>query len=180
MQGNLAEDDTSSDVIDPGDETLITLIPARPYILIAEDNPVNQELMGAQLKLLGYKADYAENGVEALKMWKSGDYRLLLTDIRMPEMNGYELMERIRVLQPKDSETPIIAVTANAMERDVQLCLDRGASDVLSKPFSLDDLRQMLEKWSVQLATRQASEENTSQVSDLETPAAVNLAMLRA
>jgi len=179
MQRDLAEEDASSNVINPGDETLITLIPAKPYILVAEDNLVNQELMAAQLRLLGYKADYAENGTEALKMWKSGDYRLLLTDIRMPEMDGYELMERIRAMKPKEPAKPVIAVTANAMEGDAQLCLDRGASDVLSKPFSLDDLRQMLEKWSVQQTTQQASEGNASQAPDPKTTAPVNLSMLR-
>ena len=105
--------------------------------------------MSAQLDLLGYCADFAENGVEALNLWKSRDYPLLLTDIRMPEMDGYELMGQFRAMKSTTSANPIVAVTANAMEQDVQYCLDRGAKDVILTPFGLDDLRRMLEKWSV-------------------------------
>jgi signal transduction histidine kinase/CheY-like chemotaxis protein len=149
IQSNQVDINLSSDVTETADETLATLIIPKPCILVAEDNAVNRELMSAQLDLLGYCADFAENGVEALNLWKSGDYRLLLTDIRMPEMDGYELMGQIRAMKSTTSASPIVAVTANAMEQDVQYCLDRGANDVLPKPFGLDDLRQMLEKWSV-------------------------------
>ncbi len=116
--------------------------------MVAEDNPVNQLLIGAQLEMLGYAVDYAENGIEALKLWKIGNYQLLLTDIRMPEMDGYELIGQIRSLESGVEASPIIAVTANAMEGDVKRCLDTGANDVISKPFSLEALKQMLEKWS--------------------------------
>ena len=119
------------------------------HILVAEDNPVNQELLSAQMELLGYSADYANNGVEALKLWNSGKYRLLLTDIRMPEMDGYQLIRAIRDSDSGNSKCPVIAVTANAMQADIKQCLETGANDVLSKPFSLDALRLMLEKWVV-------------------------------
>ena len=118
-----------------------------PHILVAEDNPVNQELMAAQLELLGYTAEYADNGVEALKLWNIGEFQLLLTDIRMPEMDGYELIRTIRGNQSDNASHPIIAVTANAMKTDIDKCLETGASDVLSKPFSLEALQQMLAKW---------------------------------
>jgi PAS domain S-box-containing protein len=117
------------------------------HILVAEDNPVNQELLAAQMALLGYTADYANNGVEALKLWNSGKYQLLLTDIRMPEMDGYELIKAIRASESDNSDCPVIAVTANAMQADINQCLETGANDVLSKPFSLDALSQILEKW---------------------------------
>ncbi len=125
----------------------ISVPTGRPHILVAEDNPVNQELMAAQLELLGYSAEFADNGVEALKLWKSGRFRLLLTDIRMPDMDGYELIKQVRALGPNSAAGRIIAVTANAMKTDIDRCLDTGADDVLSKPFSLEALQQMLEKW---------------------------------
>ena len=130
-------------VVDSGDS-----LKNRLHLLIAEDNPVNQQLIAAQLAVLGYSADYAENGVEALKLWKSGEYQLLLTDIRMPEMDGYELITQIRAMESKNEAMPIIAVTANAMESDVKQCFDTGANDVISKPFTLETLKQKLIKWT--------------------------------
>ena len=123
-------------------------ITGKPHILVAEDNPVNQQLIAAQLDILGYRADYVENGIEALKLWKAGNCQLLLTDIRMPEMDGYELIGQIRALESGGKASPIIAVTANAMESDVKRCFDTGANDVISKPFTLEALKQILEKWS--------------------------------
>ena len=124
------------------------LTTTRPHLLVAEDNPVNQLLIGAQLETLGYSADFVENGIEALKLWKTGSYQLLLTDIRMPEMDGYELSGEIRALESNTTPIPIIAVTANAMASDVKQCLEAGANDVISKPFTLEALKQILEKWS--------------------------------
>ena len=66
----------------------------------------------------------------------------------MPGMDGYELIGQIRALESGGEESPIIAVTANAMENDIRRCLDTGANDVISKPFSLEALKQILEKWS--------------------------------
>ncbi len=120
----------------------------RPDILVAEDNLANQVLMEAQLEALGYSADFADDGLEALELWKTGNYQLLLTDIRMPKMNGNELIRQIRVEELSTAPIPIIAVTANAMESDTKQCLEAGANDVLSKPFTLEALKQMLEKWS--------------------------------
>ena len=120
---------------------------SRPHILVAEDNPVNQELIAAQLAVLGYTAEYADNGVEALKLWNKGEFQVLLTDIRMPEMDGYQLIEAIRRIESSNTKYPIIAVTANAMKTDIKKCLETGADDVLSKPFSLESLQQILEKW---------------------------------
>ncbi len=117
-------------------------------ILVAEDNLVNQELMAAQLKMLGYKADYAENGVKALEHWQRGNYGLLLTDIRMPEMNGYDLVREIRQLESASGRrAPLIAITANALEADVEKCYAVGVDDVIPKPVELEDLRSALDKW---------------------------------
>jgi EAL domain-containing protein (putative c-di-GMP-specific phosphodiesterase class I)/signal transduction histidine kinase/response regulator RpfG family c-di-GMP phosphodiesterase len=117
-------------------------------ILVAEDNPINQELMAAQLNILGYQADYAVNGAQALADWQRGDYGLLLTDIRMPEMNGYELVREIRQMENVSGlRAPVIAITANALEADVEKCFAVGVDDVIPKPVELDDLRSALDKW---------------------------------
>ena len=138
-------DDSNPGVFDSGNSTTTRL-----HILVAEDNQVNQLLIDAQLELLGYSADFADNGFEALHLWKTGNYQLLLTDIRMPRMDGYELISQIRALETGTRTIPIIAVTANAMESDRKQCLEAGANDVIAKPFTLEVLRQKLEKWSPQ------------------------------
>ena len=119
-----------------------------PYILVAEDNLINQELMEAQMELLGYEVDFANNGVEALEKWQSGKYYVLLTDIRMPVMNGYDLIREIRTLDITGTHpVSVIAITANAMASDREKCIEAGADDVISKPVELGELRNALEKW---------------------------------
>ncbi len=118
-------------------------------ILVAEDNPVNRELISAQLEVLQCSADYAENGVEALKLWQEEDYQILLTDIRMPIMDGHELIKRVRALEIETGNASVIvAITANAMHDDIESCFASGANDVLNKPFDLKDLQLLLEKWA--------------------------------
>jgi EAL domain-containing protein (putative c-di-GMP-specific phosphodiesterase class I)/DNA-binding response OmpR family regulator len=123
-----------------------------PKILVAEDNPINQELLATQMKALGYDADYAVNGSEALKLWEAKDYDLLITDIRMPVMDGFELIRRVRSKEANNGgqEKPIIAITANAMDQDKRRCFDAGVNDVMTKPVDLEDLRISLGRWSPQ------------------------------
>jgi len=116
-------------------------------ILLAEDNETNREVMQAQLNLLGYTAEVAEDGVAALEMWRSGNYALLLTDCHMPNLDGFELTAAIRQGEIDGIRKPIIAVTANAMHGESQRCLDRGMDDYLSKPLRLNELKSMLNKW---------------------------------
>ena len=130
-------------------QRLVDELTGKPHILVAEDNIINQEVFGAQLDFLGYDADFAINGVEALNMWKTGAYQLLITDIRMPEMDGYELIRQIRTQEVKTGgRCPIIASSANAMESDTQRCLEVGADDVISKPVSLESLKQVLDAYT--------------------------------
>ncbi|MDH3389603.1 MAG: response regulator, partial [Gammaproteobacteria bacterium] len=134
-------DPTITNVSQPRDE--------RARILVAEDNLINQELMAAQLDLLGYRADYVENGAQALERWQQNDYELLLTDIRMPEMSGYQLVREIRQLERgSERRTPVIAITANALDADVEKCYQAGVDDVIPKPVELEDLRGALMKWT--------------------------------
>jgi CheY-like chemotaxis protein/HPt (histidine-containing phosphotransfer) domain-containing protein len=116
-------------------------------ILIAEDNDINQKVIQQQLKLLGQTADIASNGREALKLWQRGDYGLLLTDLHMPEMDGYVLTAAIRAAETGKFRIPIIAFTANALKGEAARCREVGMDDYLSKPVQLVNLKAMLEKW---------------------------------
>ena len=113
-------------------------------LLIVEDNPSNLKLISSQLSVLGYKADLASNGKEALKMSQAIDYALILTDCNMPIMDGYELTAEIR---KKNNHIPVIALTADAFPEREQECLTAGMNDRIVKPVSLKQLDTMLEKW---------------------------------
>jgi PAS domain S-box-containing protein len=174
--------DTASPHAEPGstqyspDQSLL----AAPRILVAEDNDVNRELIAAQLEYLGYCADFASTGAEALALWRAGDYPLLLTDIRMPGMDGNELISRIRSLEPAGSRKPIIAATASAMAADVQQCLDAGADEVIAKPLVLDVLQQALDKWMPQTNAGAASASHANSPAAQEAQAeAIDVSMLR-
>jgi two-component system sensor histidine kinase/response regulator len=116
-------------------------------ILVAEDNETNQKVIVHQLALLGFAADIASNGLEALERSHSGVYALVITDLHMPKMDGYELTGAIRAEENDRRHTPIIALTANALKGEAQHCLDIGMDDYISKPVPLESLKSMLEKW---------------------------------
>lgn len=122
-------------------------------ILVAEDNETNQEVIRRQLALLGYAIAVAGNGREAWELWKTGKYSLLLTDVHMPEMDGYELCAAIRASETGSAHAPIIAITANALKGEAEHCRAMGMDDYLSKPLQLKDLKKTLEKW-LPFATR--------------------------
>lgn len=115
-------------------------------ILVAEDNEINQKVIRQQLNLLGYAADIANDGVEALKRLQQCDYGLLLTDLHMPEMDGIDLTKTIRAAETGQKHLPIVALTANALKGEKEHCLSVGMDDYLSKPVQLDELRELLEK----------------------------------
>ncbi|MDP3873900.1 MAG: response regulator [Methyloversatilis sp.] len=116
-------------------------------ILVAEDDEINQKVILQQLALLGYAAEIAGNGVEALRMWRDGCYALLLTDLHMPEMDGYTLAENIRRDETGQLPMPILALTANAMRGEANRARAAGMNEYLTKPVSLNTLQAMLEKW---------------------------------
>ena len=129
-------------------ETRAILQSDLPFILVAEDNAINRDLMAAQMTTLGYQVEYAGNGAEALEKWLSGKYYVLFTDIRMPVMDGYELIREVRSLDITGRHpVSIIAITANAMESDIDKCFAMGADDVISKPVELKTLKHALQKW---------------------------------
>jgi two-component system, sensor histidine kinase len=119
-------------------------------ILLVEDNPINQEVASALLETLHCECTIADNGRLALAaLAESGDFDLVLMDCQMPEMDGFEATKRIRADECESGgHIPIIALTANAMAGDRELCLAAGMDDFLSKPFQLHELSGMLGKWS--------------------------------
>ena len=116
-------------------------------ILVAEDNETNRKVILRQLSLLGYTADVAENGEVALARWRSGDYAMLLTDLHMPLMDGYELTAAVRREEAPGKRAPILALSANALRGEADRCRAGGMDDYLSKPLQLANLNAALQKW---------------------------------
>ncbi|WP_447601747.1 response regulator [Nitrospira sp. Nam80] len=119
-------------------------------LLIAEDNPVNQKVAARMLDKLGYKADVVANGLEAIDALLRFPYEAVLMDCHMPELDGFEASQRIREMEGRGdlrAYTPIIAVTANAMQGDRDRCLLAGMDDYISKPIGIEQLRTALGKW---------------------------------
>jgi signal transduction histidine kinase/ligand-binding sensor domain-containing protein/DNA-binding response OmpR family regulator len=116
-------------------------------ILVAEDNPVNQQLITHILEKLGYKPVITENGLEVLDALAKTAYDLILMDVHMPEMDGLEATRAIR--KDFSVQPTIIALTANAMQGDEDECRAAGMDDYLSKPIRLEELIGMLAKWSL-------------------------------
>jgi CheY-like chemotaxis protein len=113
-------------------------------ILLAEDNAVNQKLALRLLQQMGYRADLASNGIEAIECVARQTYDVVLMDVQMPEMDGLEASRRITARWPAGQRPRIVAMTANAMQGDREICLAAGMDDYLSKPIRLDELVEAL------------------------------------
>ncbi len=115
-------------------------------ILVAEDNVVNQKVILAQLKKLGYTADTVANGLEVLESLDRIPYDIVFMDCQMPEMDGFEASRVIRAKEGSGSHVRVIALTANAMQSDRDRCLDAGMDDYIAKPMRFADLEAALER----------------------------------
>lgn len=117
-------------------------------VLLVEDNAVNRKVAARLLERLGHEVDCACNGKEAIAMAQMNTYDLIFMDVQMPELDGYAATAAIREWQQRHGiATPIIAMTAHAMEGDREKCLQAGMDDYLSKPVTLNRLADMLERW---------------------------------
>jgi signal transduction histidine kinase/CheY-like chemotaxis protein len=120
---------------------------SRGRVLVAEDNVFNQKVVVAMLATIGYRADVVASGAEAVDAVSRIDYGAVLMDCHMPEMDGFEATVEIRRREGSSRHTPIIAVTAAAIEGDRERCFAAGMDDYLSKPVSLEELDSALERW---------------------------------
>ena len=115
-------------------------------VLLVEDNPVNQAVMQAMLRSLGFVVVVAADGAQAISLVAQQRFAVVLMDCRLPIVDGYEATRRIRQM-PMGQDLPVIALTANALQGDRERCLAAGMNDYLAKPFKRHDLQQILQRW---------------------------------
>ncbi len=122
-----------------------------PLVLVAEDNSVNQKVIGHQLALLGWAVEMVGDGLGALALWRAGRatrrHALLLTDLHMPGIDGYTLATTIRSEETGGSRLPIVALSANALYGEIERCRSAGMDDYLSKPVRTHQLGEMIRRW---------------------------------
>lgn len=169
--------------------------PSSLRILLAEDHPINQQVLVQQLAVLGYQADCVVNGQEALDLLAKKSYDLVLMDCQMPVLDGYKTAQKLREIEGSDRHTFVMALTAHAMPGEREKCLAAGMDDYLSKPVDLDALAAALKKYEAlnvqgenkyevksinsenksQLATNYTEVVEKAQVVALPTPRAIAL-----
>jgi PAS domain S-box-containing protein len=126
-------------------EILMSRVSPNKRVLIAEDNVVNQKVAQRMVEKLGYAADIAGNGGEAIAAWRTGRYHLILMDCQMPEIDGYAATRAIREAEG-GAHIPIVALTAHAMKEAQETCIAAGMDDYVPKPIDFQQLEQVLEK----------------------------------
>ena len=121
----------------------------RSLVLIVDDHPTNRLVVARQLALAGYASESAEDGVKGLAAWRTRRYALVLSDVHMPEMDGYEMTRALRVEESRGDKprTPVIALTAAALKGTAERCLASGMDEFLSKPVSIPELVACLRRW---------------------------------
>jgi CheY-like chemotaxis protein len=112
-------------------------------VLVVDDDDVISKVLAVMLQRADFEVDLAENGVKGVEMWENGNYDLVLMDVQMPRMNGFEATRAIREKEGKrGGHTPIVAVTAYALQQDEEQCLAAGMDAYISKPV---DFKKLLE-----------------------------------
>jgi len=121
----------------------------RSLILIVDDHPTNRVVVARQLALAGYACESANDGKQGLAQWRSGRFALVLSDVHMPVMDGYQMARALREEEKRDGKprTPVVALTAAALKGEAERCLNAGMDDYLAKPVSIPDLAACLGKW---------------------------------
>lgn len=118
----------------------------RASVLLVEDNHLNQMVADGMLRLLGYTSHCVSDGLQALVELHTYRYPIVLMDVQMPELDGYQATRRIRTELPAERQPYIIALTANAMSGDADRCLAAGMDDYVAKPLTKDALRAALQR----------------------------------
>jgi CheY-like chemotaxis protein len=135
-------------------------------VLVAEDNPINQEVAKMMLEVMGCRVDQAESGLQAVDMALKNPYDLILMDCQMPDMDGFSATELIRSHERDGNGTlkgrqrvAIIAMTGNTTDEDRSVCLNRGMDDFLKKPFTIEEMSEILKRWVPMEASMEAPQE---------------------
>lgn len=145
-----------ADVPDPSKTVLARPAPSieaaeqeRSLVLMAEDHPTNRIVLTQQVNRAGYALEVAVDGQEAFEKWQSGRYAVILTDLHMPRMDGYQLTKAVRDWERAHGSprTPILALTANALRGEAARCLELGMDDYLIKPVTIPLLASKLHQW---------------------------------
>ncbi len=118
-------------------------------VLLAEDNKLNQIVAAGTLQKLGYDVEIVDGGVDAVEACRNRDFDAVLMDVMMPDMDGYQATAEIRALEASRGgmHTPVIGLSARAMDGDREIALAAGFNDYLTKPLREDELKDALERW---------------------------------
>jgi CheY-like chemotaxis protein len=137
--------------------TVAAAVDERSLVLLVDDHPTNRQVIQRQLALAGYASETAEDGIEGLERWRSGRYALLLSDVHMPRMDGYQLARTIREEEARSGKarTPIVALTASALKGEAERCLAAGMDDYMAKPVSIPTMGACLQRWLPHTASAQ-------------------------
>ncbi|WP_395648833.1 ATP-binding protein [Thermomonas sp.] len=121
----------------------------RSLVLLVDDHATNRQVIQRQLALAGYASEVAEDGVQGLDAWRTGRYALVLSDVHMPHMDGYQMARQIRSEESQRGlpRTPVIALTASALKGEAERCLEAGMDDYLAKPVGIATLGVCLQRW---------------------------------
>jgi CheY-like chemotaxis protein/HPt (histidine-containing phosphotransfer) domain-containing protein len=156
----------------------------RSLVLLVDDHPTNRMVIARQLALAGYASEAAVDGEQGLEKWRSGRYALLLSDVHMPRLDGYEMARAIRAEEARDGRprTPIVALTASALKGEAERCLAAGMDDYLAKPVGIPVLTATLQRWLPHIAAGPAPVQNgtTTALRQLEQPPALDVVALEA
>jgi CheY-like chemotaxis protein len=126
-------------------------------VLVVEDNAANLKVAVRMVEKLGYRADVAANGIEAVRVLGEVRYDAVLMDCHMPEMDGFDATRAIRRSETGGRHTPVIAMTASALSGDRERCLAAGMDDYISKPIKLHVVAAVLERWLAPVKTPEAA-----------------------
>ncbi|MGA8924144.1 MAG: response regulator, partial [Candidatus Dormiibacterota bacterium] len=137
-----------------------------PLLLVVDDNPVNQRVSTTMLRKLGYRADLASNGIEAVSASAEHEYAAILMDCVLPEMDGFEATAAIRLREGSARHTPIIAMTASAMKGDLERCIAAGMDAYVSKPVKMAQLGEIIATWVESSRARSAPDPSLNGHSD--------------